>query len=208
MQVTGILQLSTSDTTDLTCDMHLAALSVHELNGHNWEQWGTGHLGVTVESSIVSQTTLEEFVQRSRHIITTTDDLDESNTQAKILTPLVHVLGWNIFSPEVQLEYSDPDAEISGNADYALLDNDENPAVIVEAKRVDRSLDPHLGQLKTYMRVFGTDWGLLSNGDRYILLRSDDDSPSPQEHQVIDCRLEDLLQHREMLTAISNEQFQ
>lgn len=205
--VTGVLQLTSNDTSDVTFEMHLAAQSVPELEKEIWEQWATDYLGVTVESSTLSQTALEEFVQRSRHIITTTDGLNESNTQAKILTPFLHVLGWNVFGPDVQLEYSGSDEEVGGSADYALLDRDGRPVVIVEAKRVARSLDPHLGQLKEYMRVFGADWGVLSNGDRYLMLRADEDSSSPHEHQVLDCRLEELCHHQKTLTAISNEQF-
>jgi hypothetical protein len=208
VQVTGVLHLNSNNPNDTTFEMSLAASSVYELAMEMWEQWETDHLGVTRETPSLSQPALEEFVQRSRHIITTTDSLDESNTQAKILTPLVHVLGWNVFVPAVQLEYSGPDADIGGCADYALLDSDGHPSVIIEAKRVARRLDAHLAQVKEYMRVFGAEWGLLSNGERYILLRAVEDSSSPCEQQMLDCPLEELLHHREMLMALSSEQVQ
>jgi hypothetical protein len=207
-QVTGVPHLDDSDPTEHTFEMYFDAYSVQQLDDPDWEQWATDHLGMTVETPTLAETDIEEFVQRSRQIITTADHLDESSTQAKILTPFVHVLGWNVFAPEVQFEYSGDDATVGGNADYALCDRDGHPAVIIEAKRVGRSLDPHLGQLKEYMRVFGADWGVLSNGDRYLMLRATENSPSPDEQQILDCRLEELLQHREILTALSNEQFQ
>lgn len=205
-QVTGVPRLDGSDSDDCTFELYVDAYSVQQLDAPDWEQWATDHLGMTVETPTVAQTDLEAFVQRSRQIITTTEHLDESTTQAKILTPFVHVLGWNVFAPEVQFEYAGDDATVGGNADYALCDRDGHPAVIIEAKRVNRSLDPHLGQLKEYMRVFGANWGVLSNGDRYILLRATDTNPSPDEQQILDCQLEALLHHRKTLTAISNKQ--
>jgi hypothetical protein len=207
-QVTGVPHLDDHDPTEHTFGLYVDAYSVRQLDDPDWEQWATDYLGMTIETPTVAQTDLEAFVQRSRQIITTADHLDESNTQAKILTPFIHVLGWNVFAPEVQFEYSGDDETVGGNADYALLDRDGHPAVIIEAKRVSRSLDPHLGQLKEYMRVFGANWGVLSNGDRYLMLRATENSPSPDERQILNCRLEELLQHRKKLTAISKKQYQ
>lgn len=58
--------------------------------------------------------------------------LDESNTRMKIITPLLHGLGWDIYSDEVQTEYVIKWGSVGGKVDYALFSGGK-PVVFVEA---------------------------------------------------------------------------
>ena len=100
------------------------------------------------------------------------------------------------------MEYPRDDDTIDDRADYVLF-HDDSPAVIVEAKRAGRSLRAGIKQTKRYMRLIGTDWGLVTNGERYVLLQSDTNSEEPAEEIVLDAVLEELLNHRAQLTVIS-----
>lgn len=156
-----------------------------------------------VPEGAITANALEAFVRRSTAVLRI-QNLGEFETQSKIITPFLHLLGWNIAHPEVRFEYSNP--EIGDvRADYALLDEDESPVFIVEAKQEGRDLDLHIGQLKKYMRVFQTEYGLLTNGERYMFFCTNPASDGPSELVVLDCRLSDLEKHRDILAAYRQE---
>ncbi|WP_423746716.1 type I restriction enzyme HsdR N-terminal domain-containing protein [Haladaptatus sp. SPP-AMP-3] len=100
------------------------------------------------------------------------------------------------------MEYPRDDDTIDDRADYVLF-RDDSPAVTVEAKRAGRSLRAGLKQTKRYMRLIGTDWGLVTNGERYVLFRSDPNSEEPAEEIVLDAELEELPSHQHQLADTS-----
>jgi hypothetical protein len=118
---------------------------------------------------------IEAFVSTAEGVVATGQDLDEANTKAKILTPLVRTLGWPVHdNTEVLLEYSGED-QFKDRVDYALFDADELYAVI-EAKQIGQSLSEYDSQIRRYMRLYGAEWGLLTNGENYQIFRSKDDA--------------------------------
>ena len=82
-----------------------------------------------------------------------TQTLGESETQSKIITPFLHLLGWNAYHSEVRFEYSDSEVD-DVRADYALLGENESPVFIVEAKQEGRDLGWHMRQLKNICGCF------------------------------------------------------
>jgi hypothetical protein len=107
---------------------------------------------------------LAEYVEQSQSLIDASPQMDEQNTRRKLIEPLLELLGWNMLSPEVELEYSVQMGVGTKKVDYALM-LEGTPVVFVEAKGVDSSIsDSHRSQLKSYMRQTGVDWGLLTNG--------------------------------------------
>jgi len=116
---------------------------------------------------------IEEFVSTAESVVSTGQDLDEANTKAKILTPLIRTLGWPIHdNDEVLLEYSG-DGQFDDRADYALFDADGLYAVI-EAKQIGQSLPKYDSQIRRYMRLYGAEWGLLTNGETYRIYQSEE----------------------------------
>jgi DNA replicative helicase MCM subunit Mcm2 (Cdc46/Mcm family) len=119
---------------------------------------------------------IEAFVSTAEGVVATGQNLDEANTKAKILTPLVRTLGWPVHdNTEVLLEYSEEEDPFDDRADYALINADELYAVI-EAKRIGEPLSKHSSQIRKYMRFYGAEWGLLTNGENYQIFRSEDDT--------------------------------
>lgn len=112
--------------------------------------------------------TLSDFVSTAKQVVATGQNLDEANTKAKIVTPFIRTLGWNVpDNSEVLLEYSGEE-QFDDRADYALFGPDGVHAV-VEAKQIGQPLANNTAQVRRYMRLFGADWGLLTNGEEYII---------------------------------------
>lgn len=158
---------------------------------------------LAVPEAGINEDELEAFVRRSTAVLRT-QTLDEFGTQSKIITPFLHLLGWNIAHPEVRFEYSDPEIG-KMRADYALLGEQESPVFIVEAKQEGENLDWHTGQLKKYMRVFQAQYGLLTNGDRYLFFCANPEEDESSEMEVLDCALSDLADHRTILAAYGRD---
>ena len=64
---------------------------------------------------------VEEYVERSASLIESSPQMNEENTKAKIIRPLIELLGWDIYSGDVELEYSMQIGRGNTRADYALL---------------------------------------------------------------------------------------
>lgn len=208
--VTGVVELTQENGQVFEFRVEAVAVDDSESASESVVRWRSEYLGVRVESGTsggVGAGALDKFVTRSREVIQQGGNLDEDNTQTKILTPLVHVLGWNVFdSSEVELEYPRQDSEVEGRVDYALFGDDGNPAIVMEAKQVGAYLPQHTGQIKRYMRLFGGEFGVLSNGERYMVYRRDD-SEAPEETLVLDCELEELCDSEDVLASLSRDAF-
>ncbi|MFC6734462.1 type I restriction enzyme HsdR N-terminal domain-containing protein [Haladaptatus sp. DYSN1] len=128
--------------------------------------------------------------------------MDEQNTKRKIIEPLLELLGWDMLSADVELEYSVQMGTGTKKVDYALK-LEGTPVVFVEAKGCDTPIDGHEGQLSSYMRQVGVDWGLLTNGRRFRLYRRDHASNRPSEIQLVDFTVDEVTANEHPLRAIS-----
>ena len=88
----------------------------------------------------------------------------EINTRRKLIDPLLELLGWDISSSEVILEYPIKIGSRTINVDFALS-TDGKPSVFVEAKSFSTSLsEDYSDQIISYCRVEGVRWAGLTNG--------------------------------------------
>ncbi|WP_211194898.1 hypothetical protein [Halorhabdus amylolytica] len=91
---------------------------------------------------------ITEYVNRCQQLIESSPQMDEENTKVKLVQPFLELLGWDLYSTEVALEYTIPMASGSTHVDYALLVGD-SPVVFVEAKPVRSTLtDDEIQQLR------------------------------------------------------------
>lgn len=135
---------------------------------------------------------LRSFVDQSESIIDASPQMDEENTKVKVINPLIELLGWDIYSDEVELEYTIKIATTSTKVDYALI-LEENPVVFIEAKGLDTEINQeHREQLGSYMRQKGVDWGLLTNGRIFEVLKRKQDTDKPIETTLGKFELADL----------------
>ena len=88
---------------------------------------------------------------------------NEIRTRTVLIDPMLEALGWDASDPAlVTVEYEVP----PGRADYGLRRGLDNPPVVlIEAKRLNEPLDPHLGQLLNYALVRGVRYGCLTDGN-------------------------------------------
>lgn len=154
----------------------------------------------------MKQDEVDEYVQRSLQLIETSPQMDEQNTKVRLIQPFLELLGWNLYSTEVELEYTIPMASGSTHVDYALLVGD-SPIVFVEAKPVRSNLtNNEVRQLKSYMRQeLDVDWGILTNGKEFEVLTKGRQTTNGEEVSVVRFDLEDLTENPGVLDLLSKE---
>ena len=148
---------------------------------------------------------IDEYVQRCQQLIESSPQMDEENTKVKLIQPFLELLGWDLYSTEVALEYTVPMASGSTHVDYALLIGD-SPVVFVEAKPVRSTLtDSEVTQLRSYMRQeLDTDWGILTNGKSFEVLTKNQQNGG-EEVSVVQFDLDDLTDNPGMLELLTKE---
>jgi hypothetical protein len=149
---------------------------------------------------------IDEYVDRCRGLIEASPQMDEENTKVKLIQPFLELLGWDLYSTEVALEYNVPMASGSTHVDYALLVGD-SPVVFVEAKPVRSTLsDDEVRQLRSYMRQeLDVDWGILTNGKSFEVLTKDRRRNGGEEMSVVQFSLEDLSERPGVLELLTKE---
>lgn len=149
---------------------------------------------------------IDEYVQRCQQLIESSPQMDEENTKVKLIQPFLELLGWDLYSTEVALEYTIPMASGSTHVDYALLVGDA-PVVFVEAKPVRSTLsDDEVRQLRSYMRQeLDVDWGILTNGKSFEVLTKDRRENGGEEMSVVQFDLDDLAKSPGVLELLTKE---
>jgi len=149
---------------------------------------------------------IDEYVQRCQQLIETSPQMDEENTKVKLIQPFLELLGWDLYSTEVALEYTIPMASGSTHADYALLVGG-SPVVFVEAKPVRSTLtDSEVQQLRSYMRQeLDVDWGILTNGKSFEVLTKNHRGNGGEEVSVVQFNLNDLADNPSVLELLTKE---
>jgi hypothetical protein len=149
---------------------------------------------------------IDAYIQRCQQLIESSPQMDEENTKVKLVQPFLELLGWDLYSTEVTLEYTIPMASGSTHVDYALLVGD-SPVVFVEAKPVRSDLtDSEIQQLRSYMRQeLDVDWGILTNGKSFEVLTKNRGQNGGEEVSVVQFDLDDLAENPDVLELLTKE---
>ncbi|WP_121821525.1 type I restriction enzyme HsdR N-terminal domain-containing protein [Halostella salina] len=149
---------------------------------------------------------IDEYVRRCQQLIESSPQMDEENTKVKLVQPFLELLGWDLYSTEVALEYTIPMASGSTHVDYALLVGD-SPVVFVEAKPVRSTLsEAEVQQLRSYMRQeLDVDWGILTNGKSFEVLTKNHNRNGGEEVSVVQFDLDDLAESPDVLELLTKE---
>ena len=147
-----------------------------------------------------------EYIERSRQLIETSPQMSEETTKIRLVQPFLNLLGWDLYSTEVEPEYTVPMASGSTHVDYALLVGD-SPVVFVEAKPVNSDLsEKNVRQLKSYMRQeLDVDWGILTNGKEFEVLTKGHQLTNGEEVSVVQFDLKDLADNPDVLELLTKE---
>lgn len=149
---------------------------------------------------------IDEYIQRCQQLIESSPQMDEENTKVKLVQPFLELLGWDLYSTEVALEFTIPMASGSTHVDYALLVGD-SPVVFVEVKPVRSTLtDDEVQQLRSYMRQeLDVDWGILTNGKSFEVLTKNRHRNGGEEVSVVQFDLDDLAEDPDVLQLLTKE---
>ena len=100
------------------------------------------------------------------------EGINEQNTRAVLIEPLLSALGWNLLDlHEVHREYRHQPSD--NPVDYALLDQGK-PILFFEAKSLGRKLDERKwnAQVIGYASVAGVQWVVLTDGNEYRIFNA------------------------------------
>lgn len=118
----------------------------------------------------------------------------EEATKTSLIMPFFSLLGYDVFNPlEFCPEYiADFGVKKGEKVDYAILDNDGNPIILVECKSCDQKLDRHGSQLFRYFGVTTAKFGILTNGIIYRFFTDLDEANKMDTRPFLEIDLEDL----------------
>ena len=114
------------------------------------------------------QTTIQQIVEKARK----NRDLyhkNETATREQLINPILDELGWRTADPDFVIP-SLPSDE-GGIPDYTLRKQDRT-VIYVEAKNLAANLNDHISQLAKYCYNQGTEFGVLTNGLQWMLLKT------------------------------------
>lgn len=141
---------------------------------------------------------ISEYVDSTQEILQAANSggqrgLTEQATCESLITRFISTLGWD--EVDKQRPFRVQMGSQTKEVDYALFLGDEDePQAFVEAKPEKRPLrGEHLEQLRSYMRQEWVEWGLLTNGRQYQLVRlTPQTDGAPNLRVLIDVGLEGL----------------
>lgn len=112
-------------------------------------------------------------VQSMKDSITT-----EEATKTSMIMPFFQLLGYDVFNPmEFVPEFTaDVGIKKGEKVDYAIMDSDGQPTILIEAKWCGESLDKHGSQLFRYFATTSAKFGILTNGLVYRFYTDLDES--------------------------------
>lgn len=107
---------------------------------------------------------------------------NETAVRNQIIDPILRSIGWNPENPDdVQPNLSTDD----GIPDYTLL-KDGKKILFIEAKKLNKDIEHNdvLSQLAKYSFIEGTKYGVLTNGQSWLLIRSFKEGTSLKERII------------------------
>ena len=116
---------------------------------------------------------------------------NETRTRMALIDPLLTALGWDTSDPALVTPEYRVDA---GWADYALRSGGENPAAVVEAKRLGSFVENHLDQAVGYCITQGIPYAAVTDGNNWQLYRTFEPVPLA-EKRVLDVSVNGAAAH-------------
>ena len=99
---------------------------------------------------------------------------NETRTRLSLVDPVLNILGWDVVDLSLVIPEYDVDRS---RADYALLDYNGQPLVILEAKKLGSKLDDHLDQMLGYCISQGIKYAAMTDGNKWRLYKTFDPVP-------------------------------
>ena len=115
--------------------------------------------------------TFEEDIKKfAKRAVDIKDNIStEEATKTSLVMPLFQLLGYDVFNPaEFTPEYTaDVGIKKGEKVDYAIMSDEGNPTILIEAKSVNEELTKHDSQLFRYFGTSAAKFAILTNGIIY-----------------------------------------
>jgi predicted type IV restriction endonuclease len=93
----------------------------------------------------------------------------EIAVRMQLIEPILNILGWSTSDPNVVIPNFR--TEENDEPDYTLLQNGKI-ITYIEAKKLSENLKKHIGQLARYLTNQGIEYGILTDGMKWILFKA------------------------------------
>ncbi len=127
---------------------------------------------------------------------------NEAQVRRQLIEPILDALGWRTDDPDlVQINAPSEERDIP---DYTLLKS-ERVETFVEAKNLSANILDHIPQLGRYCYNRGKEFGILTNGNDWLVIKAFERDTSPKDRVVWQISLENdnLSIIKSKLTTIS-----
>lgn len=118
---------------------------------------------------------LRTLQQRIMALETTRTAVSETDTRQGLINPLFRALGWD-FGDFVSVKSEVRHKSFNEPVDYAFYPSNDpsRPILLLEAKKFGTDLGNKsvVKQICEYMSEFGVQWGVISDGNKYVLYNS------------------------------------
>lgn len=144
---------------------------------------------------------VQGYVRRAQSIVDASPDMDEANTKASLIRPLVELLGWSVQPSEVLLDHTVEIGAGTGIVDYALLLDGEHAIYVIASGSETEITDDTVGQFREFLPELPVDRVVLTNGVTYEVL-VDRDGGEPAR---IGFDIDDLADRPSLLQIVAKE---
>lgn len=118
----------------------------------------------------------------------------EEATKTSLIMPFFSMLGYDVFNPlEFCPEYiADFGIKKGEKVDYAILDQEGKPVILIECKSCDQKLEKHGSQLFRYFGVTTAKFAILTNGIIYQFFTDLDETNKMDTRPFLEINFLDL----------------
>lgn len=118
----------------------------------------------------------------------------EEATKNALIMPFIQALGYDVFNPmEVVPEFvADVGKKKGEKVDYAILNDEAKPVILIECKHWGENLDVHKSQLLRYFTVTQARFGVLTNGIAYHFFTDLVETNKMDEKPFLDFSIHDV----------------
>ncbi len=120
---------------------------------------------------------------------------NEKETQRLLIEPMLAWAGYEVWEwkpEELREDYGVKGIKGDEYPDYALMHKGQT-YILLEAKQFGEHLDKYLEKLLAYCKLAEIRFGLITDGERWILLDRSWDGDAASEKKVFDLRIEDRI---------------
>lgn len=142
---------------------------------------------------------IDRIKQFSTRINSMKDNIStEEATKTSMIMPFFQILGYDVFNPmEFVPEYTaDVGIKKGEKVDYAIMGEDNQPLILIEAKWCGEPLEKHASQLFRYFSTTSAKFGILTNGIVYRFYTDLDESNKMDDRPFLEF---DILNIKESL---------